>query len=179
MSQERREGGDGQACGAALRLQNYPWPAIVEHVQRYEALGLDSLWVADHFVNPWDPSEPWLEGWTLLAGLAAQTSRIRLGPLVAHVTYRNPALLARQALTVDHLSGGRLELGLGAGASGHDAATTGVAWWPPAERVQRFREAVELVDRLLRDEVTSYEGRYYRVRDTWMRPGPLQPPARH
>lgn len=159
-----------------LVLQNDSWPAIVERVQRYEALGFNTAWIADHFVYPWDPSEPWFDCWTLLAGLATQTSRIRLGPLVTHVIYRNPALLARQAMTVDHLTGGRLELGIGAGASGYDASMTGAPWWPPAERVQRFGEAVEILDRMLRDEVTSYEGRYYRVANAAMNPGPVQRP---
>jgi alkanesulfonate monooxygenase SsuD/methylene tetrahydromethanopterin reductase-like flavin-dependent oxidoreductase (luciferase family) len=159
-----------------LVLQNYPWPEIAEHVQRYEAFGLDSLWVADHFVDPWEPAGTWFECWMLLAALATQTRQIRLGPLVSHVVYRNPALLARQAMTVDHLSGGRLELGLGAGASEYDRSMTGVPSWPPAERVQRFHEAVEIVDRMLRAEVTTHHGRYYSVHDAAMGPGPLQRP---
>ncbi|MGH2560268.1 MAG: LLM class flavin-dependent oxidoreductase [Thermomicrobiales bacterium] len=159
-----------------LVLQSDPWPDIVERVQRYERLGFDAVWIADHFALPWDPAQPWFEGWTVLAGLATVTSRIRLGPLVSHVVYRNPAVLARQALTVDHLSGGRLNLGLGAGASPRDAPMTGVDWWSPAERVGRFRDAVEIVDRLLCDEETTYRGRYYRVTGATMNPGPVQRP---
>jgi alkanesulfonate monooxygenase SsuD/methylene tetrahydromethanopterin reductase-like flavin-dependent oxidoreductase (luciferase family) len=159
-----------------LVLQNYPWPEIAEQVRRYEALGLDSLWVADHFVDPWEPAGSWFECWMLVAALATQTGQIRLGPLVSHVLYRNPALLARQAMTVDHLSGGRLELGLGAGASEYDRSMTGVPSWPAAERVQRFKEAVEIVDQMLRSEVTTHHGRYYSVHDAAMGPGPLQRP---
>lgn len=157
-------------------LQDSPWPDMVERVRWYEAIGFETVWVADHFVSPWHPPGPWLEAWTLLAGLAAQTSRIRLGPLISHPLYHNPAVLARQAMTVDRLSGGRFELGLGAGASYADAPTTGSPWRPPAERVARFREAATLIDRLLSQEVTTFEGRYYRVESAWMNPGPVQRP---
>ena len=115
-----------------LVLQNTDWPATVERVQRYEALGFDTVWVADHYVDPWDPSGPWFECWTLLAALAAQTSRVHVGPLVSHVIYRNPAVLARQTLTTDHVSGGRMVLGLGAGASRYDHPMTGSVCWKPA-----------------------------------------------
>jgi alkanesulfonate monooxygenase SsuD/methylene tetrahydromethanopterin reductase-like flavin-dependent oxidoreductase (luciferase family) len=160
-----------------LILQVDPWRAILERVRRYEAAGLDTVWMADHFVHFADPTGPWLEAWTLLAGLAVSTSRIRLGPLVSHAIYRNPAILARQAMTVDQLSGGRLELGLGTGASAHDwRIARGEEPWPFAERVERFSEMLEIVDRLLRGETTTYRGRYHRVADATLVPGPLQRP---
>jgi alkanesulfonate monooxygenase SsuD/methylene tetrahydromethanopterin reductase-like flavin-dependent oxidoreductase (luciferase family) len=169
MAQELRFG--------VLILQDSPWPEILERAGRYEAAGLDSVWVADHFVHYANPTGPWLECWTLLAALAARTSQIRLGPLVSHPIYRNPAVLARQAMTVDQLSGGRLELGLGSGASDYDwEIACGVQPWPFAERVERFGEALVIVDRLLRGETTTYEGRYYRVADATLQPGPLQRP---
>jgi alkanesulfonate monooxygenase SsuD/methylene tetrahydromethanopterin reductase-like flavin-dependent oxidoreductase (luciferase family) len=160
-----------------LILQDTPWPEILERAERYAAAGLDSVWVADHFLHYADPTGPWLEAWTLLAGLAARTSRIRLGPLVSHAIYRNPAVLARQAMTVDRLSGGRFELGLGTGASDYDwKIPRGDEPWPFAERGERVGEAVEIVDRLLRGETTTYAGRYYRVADATLQPGPLQRP---
>jgi len=67
------------------------WERIIERVERYEVMGLDSAWVADHFVFPWDPTRPWLEAWSLLGGLAGRTRRIQLGTMVSHVIYRNPA----------------------------------------------------------------------------------------
>lgn len=160
-----------------LVLPDTPWPEILERTERYEAAGLDSVWVADHFVHYANPTGPWLECWTLLAGLATRTSRIRLGPLVSHAIYRNPAILARQAMTLDQLAGGRLELGLGTGASDYDwRIACGQEPWPFAERVERFGEAVEIVDRLLRGEASTYEGRHYRVADATLQPGPVQRP---
>lgn len=156
--------------------QLVPWPAMVERWRTAEALGFDSAWVVDHFVNPYRHDGRWFEGWTMLAALAALTARIRLGVLVTSISYRNPALLAREALTVDHISGGRLELGLGAGGQPQDHTMTGSAPWEPSERVARFREVVEIVDRMLRHEVTTYAGRYYRVAAAGMHPGPVQQP---
>jgi alkanesulfonate monooxygenase SsuD/methylene tetrahydromethanopterin reductase-like flavin-dependent oxidoreductase (luciferase family) len=156
--------------------QVYPWNKMVEYAQLAETLGFDSLWVADHFVNPFQPETPWYECWTTLAGLAAATKEIRLGPMVTHIVYRNPALLARQAMTVDHISGGRLEIGIGAGGSRHCHEMTGVPFWKPKERSERFHEAVKILDQLLRQEVSSFEGSYYQFTDAQMRPSPLQKP---
>jgi len=99
----------------------------------------------------------------LLSALATQTSTIRIG-LLSAIPWRNPAFLARQAMTVDHISNGRLYLGLGAGAPGVSDisyAMTGTPDWPPSERVDRFREAVCIVDQLLRNPQTTYLGKYY------------------
>jgi alkanesulfonate monooxygenase SsuD/methylene tetrahydromethanopterin reductase-like flavin-dependent oxidoreductase (luciferase family) len=162
-----------------LTLPSVRWEQMVERWQTIEALGFDSVWVADHFVNFTQPQTPWFEAWTLLAGLATHTTRIRLGTLITAIPFRNPAFLARQALTVDHLSQGRLELGLGTGVSGAidpSYAMTGIDDWAPPERVARFREVVEIVDQLLRHEVSTYQGRYYQLQDTVMQPRPIQKP---
>lgn len=157
--------------------QLVPWPVMVDRWRTAEMLGFDSVWVVDHFVNPAMVSGRWFEGWTMLAALATQTSRVRLGVLVTSISFRNPAVLAKEALTVDHISGGRLEVGLGAGGQVNDHTMTGSDPWPPAERVARFREFVGVVDTLLRCETAAnYEGRYYRVRDAIMTPGPVQRP---
>lgn len=158
------------------------WEQMVKRWQTIEALGFDSVWVPDHFVDFRQPRTPRFEAWTLLAGLATQTTRIRIGTLITAMPFRNPAFLARQALTVDHLSQGRLELGLGTGASGEidpSYAMTGIDDWAPPERVARFREVVEIVDQLLRNEVSTYQGRYYQLKDipgrfrSRVRPSPL------
>ena len=157
-------------------MQHPPWGALLERWLGYEALGFDSIWVCDHFVG--QGGEPLFEAWTLLAALAARTSRVRLGAVVTCMGFRHPALLAKEAITVDHVSGGRLELGLGAGWWGAEHATYGIPFPAPRERVARFGEAVEVVGRLLAaaDEPASYVGRHHRLRDAPARPGPLQRP---
>lgn len=150
---------------------------MVQHWRRIEELGFDSVWLADHFVNPYQTNQSWFEAWTLLAALAAQTSRIRVGTLVTPFPLRNPAVLARQALTLDHIANGRLELGLGSGVQGDPSyRMTGLPDYEAPERVARFREVVELVDSLLRNETTSYQGRYYTADEAIMNPRPLQQP---
>lgn len=159
-----------------ITLPNVPWPTLAERWRRIEALGFDSVWNADHYLNPHQPEEPWFEGWTSLAALAACTTRIRVGVLVTCVTFRNPALLAKVALTVDHVSNGRLELGLGAGYSELEHRMMGIRFPPPSERVAHFREVVEIVDALLRNDLTTHRGQHYAVTEALMRPAPIQRP---
>src|SRR5205085_10150508 len=140
-----------------------PWSTLLERWLYFEALGFDSIWDSDHFFQPSWSAEPNFESWTVLAALAAQTKRIRIGVLVSCNTFRHPALLAKQAVTVDHISNGRLELGLGAGWYAPEHAMYGLELGEPADLVERYREAVEVVDRLLRGDVVSYAGRHYRL----------------
>ena len=160
-----------------LTLPNAPWPELLARFRLVEELGLDVVGMADHFVDWTEPSRPWLEAWTLLAAIARETKRIRISTLVTQIPLRNPAMLARQALTVDHLSDGRLDLGIGIGLTSdpsYDMA--GLPNWSVKERVARFREYVELVEQLLANEVTSYEGRFYQVKGAVMNPRPVQSP---
>jgi alkanesulfonate monooxygenase SsuD/methylene tetrahydromethanopterin reductase-like flavin-dependent oxidoreductase (luciferase family) len=157
-------------------LQNRPIDELVRCWHEVEELGLDSLWIADHLGSSYRPDWPWFEGWTGLAAMARETSRIRIGPLVASITLRAPALMAKQAATVDHLSAGRLELGIGAAGAELDHELLGEQPWEPPERSSRFREYVSALDRLLRGEPGGYAGRHYQVADVTLQPPPVQTP---
>ncbi len=163
----------------AVILQDFPWQELVKLWQKFDKLGFDTTWTADHFVNYANPTSPWLDGWTTLAALANCTSRIRIGTLVTSIPFRHPAVLARQAMTVDHISNGRLEIGIGAGAPGKidpSYTMTGIEDWPFKERTERLKEQVEIVDTLLRNTTSSYDGKYYKLKDAMMAPGPVQKP---
>jgi alkanesulfonate monooxygenase SsuD/methylene tetrahydromethanopterin reductase-like flavin-dependent oxidoreductase (luciferase family) len=158
-------------------LPDVPWDEFVRRFLYIEELGFDIAGFGDHFAHFFYPSQPWFEAWTLLSALATQTSKIRIGTLVTPIAWRNPAFLARQAMTVDHISNGRLELGLGSGVrSDRSYEMTGIPNWSPRERVARFSEYVEIVDQLLRNKVTNYEGQYYKVKEAVMSPRPVQKP---
>jgi alkanesulfonate monooxygenase SsuD/methylene tetrahydromethanopterin reductase-like flavin-dependent oxidoreductase (luciferase family) len=159
-----------------VRNQNLPWPTLLRHWQVFEDLEFDSIWHADHYQRPSVPEDPFLEGWTLLAAMAIRTTKPRIGILVSSNTFRHPPLLAKQAVTVDHMSGGRLELGLGTGWFKPEHERFGVPFPETPELVARFEEAVILVDRLLQQDTTTWEGTYYQVRDAPFRPAPLQKP---
>jgi alkanesulfonate monooxygenase SsuD/methylene tetrahydromethanopterin reductase-like flavin-dependent oxidoreductase (luciferase family) len=160
-----------------LCLPNVPWPELQERFVRLEQLGIELAAVPDHFVDWTHPPSPWFESWTALTGLAAATTSIRLTTCVTQIPFRSPAMFARQALTLDHISNGRVEIGLGTGlAKDPSLAMVGIADWEPSERVARLAEYVQIVDRLLRDEVTSFQGEFYRVDGAIMNPRPIQSP---
>lgn len=159
-----------------ITLPSVSWTATVERWSHLERLGLDSAWLPDHFVNPRGAIGDWFEAWTLLAALASRVPRLRIGTLVTTMTLRSPAVLARQALTVDHVSGGRLTLGMGAGGAMMDHTMTGIEPWPRPERLERFGEYMTVLDQLLRQERTSYNGRFYRITEASMAPPPVQQP---
>jgi alkanesulfonate monooxygenase SsuD/methylene tetrahydromethanopterin reductase-like flavin-dependent oxidoreductase (luciferase family) len=160
-----------------LLLPNIPWREFRKRYLRLEELGFDLVGTADHLVDWTNPPHPWFEQWTQLAAIASETTRIRLATLVTQIPLRNPAMLARQALTVDHISDGRLELGLGTGLEIDPSyGMMGVPNWRTQERVARFEEYVGLVDQLLCNEVTTYKGRFYEVNDMVLNPRPVQHP---
>ena len=150
---------------------------VVARARAGEAAGYTSLWVMDHF---WQlpalggASQPMLEGYVLLGALATQTRTMKLGTLVTGVTYRNPALVAKMATTLDVISGGRAILGIG--AAWHDAEHEALGFdFPPAgERLDRLEEALQICRAMFRDESPTFEGRYYRIRGATNVPTPIQ-----
>lgn len=142
-----------------------------------EDLDIDVAAIGDHFTDWTKPDSSWFESWTLLAAVAARTSKIRLTTAVSQIPLRNPALLARQAMTIDHISGGRLEVGLGTGITEDPSCEMmGLPNWTVGERVDRFGEYVEIVAQLLSNEVSTFEGQHYSVHGATMNPGPVQRP---
>ena len=163
--------------GLFLSQANKPLSQVYDEFQMAEDLGFDHAWLVDHLVDTdGPPGHPCLEAWTLLAALAARTSRIRLGVLVTSNTFRHPAVLLKAAVTVDHISGGRLILGLGTGWHVDEHRRYGVELPEPAQRVDRFAEAVELISLLMAQERTTYAGHYYQLDDAPLEPRPLQAP---
>jgi probable F420-dependent oxidoreductase len=139
------------------------WPELLDMTRAIEDLGYDSVWLGEHLLYRWperDPRGPW-EAWSLLAAIAASTSRIEFGPLVACTNFHNPALLAKQASTVDEISGGRLILGLGAGWNETEFRAFG---FPFDHRIDRFEEAFTIIRTLLTDGAIDFDGRFYQAR---------------
>ena len=158
-------------------VPNTDWSALLARFQLIEELGFDVVGMADHFVDWTNPPSPWFDLWTQAAAVAARTTRVRLSTCVAQIPLRNPAMLARQALSVEHISNGRLELGLGLGLTTDPSYDMmGIPNWDNRERVARFVEYVEIVDQMLTNEVTSYKGEFYEVNGAVMNPRPLQKP---
>ncbi|MGH9176038.1 MAG: TIGR03560 family F420-dependent LLM class oxidoreductase [Vicinamibacterales bacterium] len=156
-----------------------PYAELVQRWQEAEKLGFNTVWVTDHFITgnePENDAEPLLEAWTVIAGLAMATERIRFGVMVTGNTYRNPALLAKQAVTVDHISHGRLELGFGAGWWVREHEAYGYPMPSNRELVDRFKEALEIIDGLQRNARFDYHGDYYWVTDAPFEPKPVQQP---
>jgi F420-dependent oxidoreductase-like protein len=159
---------------------NQPWSEILATASYAEATGWDGVWIADHFMpnadGPFPLETPTLEAGTLVAALAAAVPRVRIGTLVLGNTYRHPAVVANTAVTVDHVSGGRFTLGIGAGWQENEHAAYGIELPPVGARIDRFAEAAEVIHSLLRNERATFKGRYYEITDAISEPKPVQEP---
>ena len=136
------------------------WVALAEACEEH---GVEALFRSDHYVSGFDESRPALDAWATLNALAARTTRLRLGTLVSPATFRHPSVLAHQAAAADEVSGGRIELGIGAGWMEREHEAYGIEFPATRERMSRFAEQLEIVQRLLREDRVSFEGRHYRL----------------
>jgi F420-dependent oxidoreductase-like protein len=153
------------------------WQTAVDAARLIEELGYDSLWVYDHFHNvPRPAHEAVFECWTTIAALSQVTSRVRLGQMVGCNSYRQPSVLAKITATVDVISGGRLDWGIGAGWYENEYKGYGFEFPAPKVRIGMLRETVEIVKSMWTDEETSYDGRYYTLERANCDPKPLQDP---
>lgn len=155
-----------------------PWAELTAMADLAESTGWDRLYTYDHFM-PHTEAEgelegPVLEGWTVLTAYAARTSRIRLGTLVLGNLYRHPAVLANMAATLDHVSGGRLVLGIGAGWQQNEHDLYGIELTQPRPRLDQFEEACSVIESLLHQPRTTFSGTYYQISDAPCEPKPLQ-----
>ncbi len=163
--------------GLDVSQHQLEWDELVERVQFAESAGFEAAWVFDHFKAQYgDPTGPCFEAWTTMAGLAAVTEQIRLGALVTGVTYRHPSILTTEAVTIDHISDGRLEIGIGAAWFEGEHDELGIDFPGTSERARRLEEAVEVMKLLMTDDGVSFDGRHYRLRDAAYNPKPVQKP---
>src|SRR6059036_2529206 len=146
-------------------LPDLRWHQAHERWREAEARGFTTAWTYDHLSWRSLRDGPWLGTVPLLAAVAATTTRLRLGTLVATPNFRHPALLAKDVMTLDEISGGRIELGIGAGGSGYDASVLGAPPLSLADRADRFTEFVDALDLLLREPMASYHGRFFTAVD--------------
>ncbi len=141
-----------------------------------DRLGFEAVWDYDHFYGPSEHTDPTYEGWTTLAAMAAVTQQARIGCLVSGVTYRNPAILAKMAVTVDHISGGRLNFGIGANWHEAEHRGYGIEFPSPGTRVAMVDEALTVIRRLWTEESVTFNGRFFTLQDALCEPKPLQRP---
>ena len=160
--------------GLFLPQLRMSFDTILDRTLDAEAAGFDSVWLMDHLAAPAAPQWDTLEGWTLAAGLATRTSRVRLGHLVTADPFRHPAVLAKMAATVDVLSDGRLELGLGWGSVDAELRAFGFDARRAPERAARLRETLEILARMFAGEPFDYDGSHYRLERAIGRPLPVQ-----
>ena len=149
---------------------------LVERANHAERTGWDGVWFTDHFTAAEDSSIPKFEAWITLSGLAAQVPRVRIGTLVSSNTFRHPAVLAKMAATLDHISGGRVVLGLGSGWNEYEHSRYGIPFYNVTERLRRLDEACEVIKKLFTELESNFDGQFYQLDRATLAPKPLQDP---
>ncbi|HEX9848236.1 MAG TPA: TIGR03560 family F420-dependent LLM class oxidoreductase [Acidimicrobiia bacterium] len=161
---------------AGIDIQQH-WPTMLGVATDIERLGYESLWVYDHFHTiPRPTQEVTYEAWTLMSALAATTDTVRLGQMCTCNTYRPPSYLAKVAASIDVISGGRLEMGIGAGWYEHEHDGYGYAFLPPAGRLGMLREGIEIMKAMWTEDEVTYDGRHYELKGAICQPKPVQKP---
>jgi alkanesulfonate monooxygenase SsuD/methylene tetrahydromethanopterin reductase-like flavin-dependent oxidoreductase (luciferase family) len=161
--------------GVVTGQHQLSWDEILDQWHQAEELGFDSAWLFDHFTALYgDPAGPCLEASTLLAALARETSRLRIGVLVYGNTHRHPAILAKEIVTIDHVSGGRAILGTGTGWNVTEHQAFGLPLPAPGERVAMLDESLDVIELLLTGQRASYDGEHYQLHDALGTPTPVQ-----
>ncbi len=154
-----------------------PYGEVLALARHVESTGWDGLWYADHFMpNAADTTAPWPEAWTTLSAIGAMVPRLRIGTLVTGNTYRHPAVLAKMAATLDHITAGRVVLGLGSGWQENEHRQYGLPFYTVAERLQRLDEACAVIKALFTQTTASFAGRFYQLQDASLEPKPVQQP---
>ena len=156
--------------GATIDTLKHVWEIADE-------AGFDHCWIMDHFASlgP-DDTQDIFEAWTMLAGMAALTTRVRIGCAVTGNAYRHPGVLAKMAVTVDHLSGGRLEFGIGAGWAQTEHVMLGLAYGTAGDRADRLKETLKIITSLWSEPTTTFDGKHYQLKDAIAEPKPVQRP---
>ncbi|BCO34487.1 LLM class flavin-dependent oxidoreductase [Mycobacterium heckeshornense] len=162
--------------GVYVPQMGFSYEDVLHRTLRCEELGIGSVWLYDHLYGPGVPQISSLEAWTLATALLSRTDRIRVGHLVLCNQFRHPVVLAKMATTLDHISEGRLQLGIGSGSIEDEHSRTGLPWGSFAERSERLAEALEILSQAFSDGVVDFAGKHYTVRDMPIVPGPVQQP---
>lgn len=162
--------------GVYLPQMGMSYPDVLHRALRCEELGIGSLWLYDHLYGPGVPEIDSLEAWTLATALLTRTERLRVGHMVLCNQFRHPAVLAKMASTLDQISAGRLQLGLGSGSIEDEHVRTGLQWGTFAERSQRLGETLEILTQAFAGGRIDFAGKHYQISEMPVRPGPVQQP---
>ena len=166
----------GLDIGVFVPQMGFSYQEVLHRAQRCEELGIGSLWLYDHLYGPGVPDVSSLEAWTLAAALLSRTERLRVGHMVLCNQFRHPTVLAKMVTTLDQVSAGRLQLGIGSGSIEDEHHRAGLDWGTFAERSERLAETLEILSQAFADQVIDFAGKHYTVRQMPIVPGPVQRP---
>jgi alkanesulfonate monooxygenase SsuD/methylene tetrahydromethanopterin reductase-like flavin-dependent oxidoreductase (luciferase family) len=162
--------------GVYVPQMGFTYEQILHRAQRCDELGIDSLWLYDHLYGPGAPDYPSMEAWTLATALLSRTERIQVGHMVLCNQFRHPAVLAKMATTLDQISAGRLQLGIGSGSLEDEHHRVGMDWGTFRERSEKLGETLEILHQAFGNELIDFAGKHFTVRDMPIKPGPVQQP---